>query len=97
MQDSYDTELKVADARLIIGGLIERTGKVDNDVEGMDVYSITAKSNKVEGITWAERQGIEREPLSFNFKEELDDLKDKSDRWQKLYHETEDESPYYDT
>lgn len=84
LQDSYVPIISVADAKLIVGGLIERIGKVDNDVEGMDVFSICVKVNEIEELTWAERRGIEQEPLSFNFKEELDDLRKAIGTWQRF-------------
>ena len=85
LQDSYAPDMGIEDAKLIVAGLIERIGKVDNDVEGMDVFSISVTNKKVQGLTTAERRGIEQEPLSFNFKEELEDLRQAVSHWQQFF------------
>lgn len=84
LKDSYSPKMTIEDAKLIVGGLIEKIGAVDNDVEGMDVVSLSAKDKQVKELSWAERQGIQTQPLSFNFKEELDDLKQAIDDWQEF-------------
>ena len=50
----------------------------------MDVFTILKTDKKFKELSWAERQAIEEEPLSFNFKDELDALKAKIAYWQKL-------------
>jgi 20S proteasome alpha/beta subunit len=75
LQDSYSENINVEDAKLIVGGLIEKIGTVDNDVEGMDVFWIATRDRQVGKLAWWERMGISREPLSFDFREELSDLK----------------------
>ncbi len=92
LQDSYSPDMIVDDAKLIVGGLIDRIGKVDNDVEGMDVFSMSLKDKKVKGLTEAERQGLEQEPLSFNFKEELEDLREAVREWQSFLDQMEKKS-----
>lgn len=82
LKDSYSLNMSIQDAKLIVGGLIQKIGEVDNDVEGMDVFFISIKDKQVKELTWAERQGIRVEPLSFNFKKELDDLKQAIEDWQ---------------
>jgi 20S proteasome alpha/beta subunit len=82
LKDSYSREMTIEDAKLIVGGLIEKIGMVDNDVEGMDVFSLSTKDKQVKELSWAERQGIKMKPLSFDFREELDDLKREIKDWQ---------------
>lgn len=90
LRDSYTPKMTIGDAKLIVGGLIDKIGKVDNDVEGMDVFSVSTKdAQKVEGLSSAERSGIEEKPLSFNFKEELDSLKEAVREWQELFDKLE--------
>lgn len=84
LKDSYALEMSVEDARVIIGGLIEKIGKVDNDVEGMDVFYISVADRKVKELAEWERMGIAGNPLSFNFKEELDDVKKAISRWREI-------------
>jgi 20S proteasome alpha/beta subunit len=84
LQDSYSPSINVEDAKLIVGGLVQKIGQVDNDVEGMDVFTILKTDKKFKELSWAERRAIEEEPLSFNFKDELDALKAKIAYWQKL-------------
>lgn len=84
LQDSYSQDISIDDAKLIVGGLIWRIGMVDNDVEGMDVLTIPKNTKKATTLTWAERQAIEVETLSFNFRDELDELKAEIDYWQKF-------------
>lgn len=84
LQDSYSDDISIQDAKLIVGGLIQKIGKVDNDVEGMDVFIIPINTRRAAEIAWAERQAIETEPLSFNFKDELDELRREVLYWQKF-------------
>ena len=84
LKDSYSPSISVEDARLIVGGLIEKIGEVDNDVEGMDVLFISLKDKEVKELAWADRQGIKMKPLSFNFKDELDELKQAIKDWQEF-------------
>lgn len=82
LKDSYSRQITIEDARLIVGGLIEMIGTVDNDVEGMDTFSLSTKDRQVKELSSAERQGIKLKPLSFDFKEELDDVKREIKDWQ---------------
>lgn len=75
LQDSYSDDIGVEDTKLIVASLIEKIGKVDNDVEGMDVFWIDDRAKKAEKLEWWERMGVDREPLSFNLRDELDKLK----------------------
>jgi 20S proteasome alpha/beta subunit len=84
LKDSYSRQITIEDAKLIVGGLIEKIGTVDNDVEGMDTFSLSAKDKQVKELSWAERQGIKTQPLSFDFKEELDDLRREIRHWQEF-------------
>lgn len=86
LKDSYSSQMSIEDAKLIVGGLIEKIGKVDNDVEGTDVFCISA-DNKATELTWEERTAIGDKPLSFDFKNELNELKDSVDHWRKLFAE----------
>ncbi len=84
LKDSYTPQMSITDARLIVGGLIEKIGNVDNDVEGMDVSYISVANKEVKELTWSERQGIKDNPPSLNFGRELDKLKKAIDGWHKL-------------
>ncbi len=75
LQDSYSDNISIEDAKLLVASLIEKIGRVDNDVEGMDVYWIVDQDKKAQNLTWWERMGVGRAPLSFNLKDELDELK----------------------
>jgi len=86
LQDSYSKNMDIQDAKLITAALIDRIGKVDNDVEGVDVILLNSK-NKIAKLSWAERQGIEEEPLSFDFTDELDDLRRVIGEWQAVWEE----------
>jgi 20S proteasome alpha/beta subunit len=81
LQDSFHEELNIQDAKLIVGGLIVKIGQVDNGVEGMDVLTISSQSRSAEEISFAERQAIETTPLSFDFSEELDEVKEEIEYW----------------
>ena len=80
LQDSYEPTISTEDAKLIVAGLIEKIGTVDNDVEGVDVSWISARDKQVAKLAWWERTGISRKPLSFDFREELGDLKEEIER-----------------
>jgi len=84
LQDSYSSDMSIEDAKLIVGGLIQKIGQVDNDVEGMDVFFIPIATKKCVELTWAERHGIEDAPLSFNFKDELEPIKKEIIEWQRM-------------
>ena len=73
LKDSFSPEVSCYDVKLIVAGLIDAIGKVDNDVEGLDVYSIPS-TRTVEPLTLAERQATREMPLSFDFTEEIDEV-----------------------
>ena len=84
LKDSFSLSLTCEDARLIVAGLIDAIGKVDNDVEGLDVFSISSASADVVSLTQAERQALSFHPLSFDFKDDLQEIKEEIIRWQEL-------------
>lgn len=93
LKDTYLPEITIEEARLIVGGLINRIAQVDNDVEGMDVFYIfKGKDRDIEELNWAERHALdEKDAFSFNFKGELQTVKRKVDYWQKLLEKYEKE------
>jgi 20S proteasome alpha/beta subunit len=97
LKDSYSPEMGIEDARLIVAGLIEKIGKVDNDVEGMDVFSILVTDKQIKQLTFAERQAVSAEgSFSFDFKRNLDALKGKVNYWNELldkYRQKTEKSP----
>lgn len=93
LKDTYSSEISIEEAKLIVGGLINKIAQVDNDVEGMDVfYILTVDEKDVKELNWAERQGIvEKNGFSFNFKLELQAVKKNVDYWQKFLESYEKE------
>ncbi len=91
LKDSYSPQISIEDAKFIVGGLIEKIGKVDNDVEGMDVFSISVSDKKIKALTQAERQAIGQTAFSFNFKHELEDLKKTVETWNHLFKQLQQE------
>lgn len=85
LKDSYSKDLVMEDAKLIVGGLIEKIGKVDNDVEGMDVFCMSSFNEEIIGLTWEERQAVvAEESFSFDFKRSLEDVKRKVKYWEDI-------------
>jgi 20S proteasome alpha/beta subunit len=85
LHDTYSPELSVGDAKLIVAGLIDRIGKVDNDVEGMDVFYIQAADGTAQPLTLADRQGLNFAPFSFDLRGDLDAVKASIQRWEQIY------------
>lgn len=85
LHDTYSPELSVGDAKLIVAGLIDRIGKVDNDVEGMDVFYIQAAGGSAQCLSLAERQGLNTAPFSFDLRSDLDAVKASIQRWEQIY------------
>lgn len=82
LKDSYSKDITIMETKLIIGGLIEKIGKVDDDVEGMDVFSISAIDESIEGLTWEQRNAISSEDsFSFDLKQNLPAVKTKIEYW----------------
>lgn len=76
LKDSYSKDIGVTDAKLIVAGLIDKISKVDNDVEGMDVFYISTVNEQIDGLTWSERSAVTGEDsFSFDFKRNLEDVK----------------------
>lgn len=85
LKDSYSMDISVTDAKLIVGGLIDKIGKVDNDVEGMDVFYISATDEQIDGLTWSERNAVTGEDsFSFDFKRNLESVKKVVKYWDEL-------------
>lgn len=90
LKDSYSPQMGTEDAKLIVGGLIQKIGEVDNDVEGLDVFCIAVKDKQVKELTWPERHSLTTDgAFSFNFKRELEQLKKNIKLWQKLWKDAE--------
>jgi 20S proteasome alpha/beta subunit len=85
LHDTYSPALSVEDTRLIVAGLIDRIGKVDNDVEGMDVFYIQAADGETQALTPAERQGLNFAPFSFDLRGDLNTVRAAIQRWEQLY------------
>ena len=92
LKDSYSPEISCYDTKLIVAGLIDAIGKVDNNVEGLDVYSIPS-TRTVEPLTLAERQATREMPLSLDFTEELDEVKERVEFWDDFYKRMEAQRP----
>ena len=85
LKDSYSPKINIEDAKLIVGGLINTIGKVDNDVEGMDVFYISTSENIVKALTWSERQALEDENMfSIDFRRDVDKVKERVNHWDDL-------------
>jgi 20S proteasome alpha/beta subunit len=85
LNDVYDANMSIYEARLMIASLIHKIGEVDNDVEGLDVYAIKSDSpKKIIELTKAERYAIDDTPLSLHFMEDLDTLKKEIKTWRDI-------------
>jgi 20S proteasome alpha/beta subunit len=90
LKDSYSKDISLEDAKLIAGGLIEKIGKVDNDVEGMDVFCISVIDEQINELTWSERHAVSEEnSFSFDFKRSLEDVRKVIKHWDDLLEEAE--------
>jgi len=95
LKDSYSKDMSVDDAKLIVGGLIEKIGKVDNDVEGMDVFYMASTDERIDGLTWEERQAvISEDSFSFDFKRNLENVKSNIEYWKNLLKKPEKEEQH---
>lgn len=82
LKDSYDKNLTIEDAKLIVGGLIDKIGKVDNDVEGMDVYCISSQTEAIVQLSWEERNAVTSEAtFSLDLKKDLENVKSNVKYW----------------
>lgn len=85
LKDSYSPAITVEDAKLIVGGLIDKIGQVDNDVEGMDVSYISSIDEQIYSLSWSERQAVTGEDkFSFDLKTNLDNVKKTIKYWDDL-------------
>jgi 20S proteasome alpha/beta subunit len=91
LKDSYSKNTTIMDTKLMIGGLIEKISKVDDDVEGMDVFSMSTVDERIDdGLTWEERNAITSEDMfSFDLKQNLPTVKANIKYWTDLLEKAE--------